>query len=146
MQTAPVDTVPANKTFFDILPNGITGYRFINPSGIHFDGICAHTVVTEHVLFAPQPPLSDSTWFHGHSWRVLYATGCEGYEAHLGWAFYKNGMLFTETKPSFLFLILSSSFENLRERMDIHVQLGLSQQSQKGYRFTSTKNRTQQSS
>lgn len=83
-----------------------TGYRFVNPAGIYFDGICARgDALTSEVGFAPGPPIGTATWFPGYSWRPLFVPGCERRtDGHLGWAFYKDAPTEAEAEAGIEYL------------------------------------------
>lgn len=127
LKSCPADTVAVNRTFVDLFPNNVTAYRFVNPAGTIFDGICAQPILTPYVLFSNEPPVSEHSWFKGYSWKIVYCSLCEISTAHLGWAFYTNTHLFPSANPSFIFYIISASMAELRERQEIHLQLGAAQ-------------------
>ena len=103
----PPDNISSNTTFrIENYPN-IEGYRFANPAGIVYDGICARPKLTNNV-FEIGPAIKEASWFKGFAWKVLYAKDCVGSSGHLGWSFYKTG----ETTPSFVFLVLRNSLDN----------------------------------
>lgn len=83
LPASPVEMSGVNKTYPNIFPN-VTGYRFINPHLIHYDGVCASPDLTSNVLFSPGPAVAEATWFKGFSWKVIYSKGCEGHDSHLG--------------------------------------------------------------
>ena len=114
----------------DILPN-VTALRFTNPEGHTFDGVLAMAdhVIADNVFYAGSATgaISDSSWFEGYSWKVILVKKCNEGNPHIGWAFFKSGIFFTDNTPSFVFLVLDNSLDEFPvKRSSDHSKAALS--------------------
>jgi hypothetical protein len=105
----------------------ITAFQFTNPAGLRFDGVVGRTQsLTQVTTLAPGQAVSEASWFIGYSWRILYARGCSGMDAHLGWVFFHDEITNKASNKehehlSFAFLILRSLAEC--EDSQLHAEL-----------------------
>ncbi len=66
MSSPPTPAVPPEASFSVQQHTGsITGFRFKNPSGLYFDGICSYPELEKGVIVYPGPASADFTWFQG---------------------------------------------------------------------------------
>lgn len=105
----------------EILPN-VTALRFTNPEGQTFDGVLAMAdhVIANNVLFytgSATGAISDSSWFEGYSWKIILVKQCIEGNPHIGWAFFKSGIFFTDNAPSFVFLVLDNSLDEYSKEL-----------------------------
>jgi hypothetical protein len=100
--------------------NNVTLYRFVNPGGVEFDGVCTAPSLLTLSLLLPGPAVAEASFFEGYAWRNLIvpscATGNEGSDEaignpHLGWAFYEIQGDGVRDVPTFAFLVVESAFQ-----------------------------------
>ncbi len=67
MKSPPAPAIPPEASFsIQINSDYITGYRFRNPSGMRFDGICSNNDLENGVIAYPGPASAEFTWFEGN--------------------------------------------------------------------------------
>ena len=57
---------------------------FVNPHGLTFRVVTSKAVMPTAVDFDGSRPSTDSTWYRGYGWTIIYCRGCG---AHLGWRY-----------------------------------------------------------
>jgi len=88
----------------------VTAYRFVNPLGVAFDGVCAAPSMLSLSLLLPGLPVAEASFFPGYAWINLFVPSCADSESagnpHLGWAFYEVRGEGVRNVPTFVFLVI----------------------------------------